>query len=238
MSQWVILVGGMGTRLGALTAETPKPLLPVGGQPFLHSVFDYAAACGATELVLLAGYRAEKVVGPYDGTLWQGIPVRCVVEPEPLGTGGALRFAAAFLRDQWTLVNGDSLFLVDPDCLDHPGTDWEVSMALKVLPDTARSGVVTLEAGRVTGFRPRGDGGPGLMNAGVYRMRRPVLERIPQAGPCSLEADVFPRLAEAGVLRGTVGDGYFIDIGIPEDYQRSQQEVPHAVSCFVNRGSL
>lgn len=238
MSQWVFLVGGKGTRLGALTAETPKPLLPVAGRPFLETLFDYAQACGATEFLLLAGYRAEKVAAAYQGGDWHGIPIRCIIEPEPLGTGGALRFAADSLRDQWFLVNGDTLFLINPATLEPAAGDWVVSMALNALENTARSGVVSLQAGKVTGFRPRGDGGPGLMNAGVYLMRRSILREIPPAGPCSLEGEVFPRLVQAGTLRGTVQAGFFIDIGIPEDYQRAQEDVPRAVSCFVKGGGV
>lgn len=238
MTFWVFLVGGKGTRLNALTTDTPKPLLPVGGRPFLDYLLDRAVRFGASEILLLAGHLAEKVVASYHDRPWNGVPVRCHVEAEPLGTAGALRQASALLPARWILMNGDTLFDVDPTGLDQPGEDWLVSMALRRLDDTGRSGTVTLKDGRVGDFHERGPGGPGLVNAGIYCMRREVLDLIPPDGACSLETEIFPHLAKTGRLRGTVLDGYFIDIGVPEDYRRAQREVPERALPSVKRAPL
>ncbi len=236
--QWVFLVGGMGTRLGAMTADTPKPLLPVGGRPFLEYLLDRAVQGGAGEILLLAGYRADKVLAAYEGRSWQGAAIRCSVEAEPLGTAGALRQAAPLLDERWLLLNGDTLFDVDPAALERPEGNWLVNMALRLLPETGCSGVVALEDGRVCSFRERGSGEPGLVNAGVYLMRRALLDLIPAGRACSLEGELFPDLAEAGQMSGTVLDGYFIDIGVPDDYTRAQSEVLALVSPFFKPGPL
>lgn len=238
MAFWVFLVGGRGTRLSSLTTDTPKPLLPVGGRPFLDYLLDRAVCFGASEILLLAGHLAEKVVASYHNRPWNGVPVRCHVEAEPMGTAGALRQASARLPARWVLMNGDTLFDVDPARLDQPGDDWQVSMALRRLDDTGRSGTVTLKDGRVGEFHERGTGGPGLVNAGVYVMRREILDVIPPDRPCSLEAEIFPALAKSGRIRGTVLDGYFIDIGVPEDYFRAQREVPGRALPSVKRAPL
>lgn len=238
MAQWAFLVGGLGTRLGALTADTPKPLLPVGGRPFIDYLLGFAVAHGADEIVLLAGYHATMVVDLYDGATVDGVPVRCSVERELLGTGGALGQAAEVLRDRWVLMNGDTIFGGDPAALDLPGDDWTVGMALRRLEDTSRSGVVDLDGDRVRRFHERGDGRPGLVNAGLYQMRRDILDLIPRDRPTSLETGIFPRLAEAGRLRGVEQQGYFLDIGIVPDYARAQHEVPERYpSPFVKRVS-
>jgi D-glycero-D-manno-heptose 1,7-bisphosphate phosphatase len=238
MTFWVFLVGGKGTRLGSLTTDTPKPLLPVGGRPFLDYLLDRAVHFGASEILLLAGHLAGKVAVSYHERPWNGVPVRCHVEAEPLGTAGALRQASALLPARWVLMNGDTLFEVDPARLDQPGEDWLVSMALRRLDDTGRSGTVALEDGWVRDFQERGTGGPGLVNAGVYCMRREILDLIPADGACSLEAEIFPRLAKSGRIRGTVLDGYFIDIGVPEDYIRARREVPGRALPSVKCGPL
>ncbi len=225
MEQCVLLVGGRGTRLGALTEATPKPLLPVAGRPFIEYLIERAAAFGVGEVVLLTGYLGEQFDG-YHHSRHLGTRVRCVREPAPLGTGGALR-AAPGLAESFVLMNGDTFFDVDPkDLADLPApADWLGKMALRRLAATPRSGVVTLSGSRITAFAERGDGGPGLINGGIYVLRRAVLAEIGD-GPCSLEGDVLPRLAAAGRLHGKAYDGYFIDIGIPADLARAQTEMP------------
>lgn len=229
MTCWAFLVGGRGARLGALTADTPKPLLPVAGRPFLEYLLDRAVDRGADRIVLLAGYLADTVVAAYEGRHWRGVPVRCSIEPEPLGTAGALRHAAPLLGDDWLLMNGDTLFMVDPTALTFPDDETLVSMVLRRLDDCSRSGVVTLCGDRVVTFRGRGPGGPGLVNGGVYRMRRGILDHIARGRACALETEVFPALAAAGRVSGKIRGGYFIDIGVPADYARAQDEIPRLI---------
>lgn len=226
MTQWVFLVGGKGSRLGSLTAAVPKPLLPVGGRPFLNILIERAVRLGASEILLLAAHLSDRMVADYDGSSCQGVPIRCLVEPTPLGTGGAIAAASAVLQERWVLANGDTLFDMDPAHLAPLKDDWAITMALRQVSDTGRSGIVAVDNGYVRSFAARGDGGPGVINAGTYVMRRAVLDSIPRGRPCSLENEILPHLAERGLVRGIVLDGYFIDIGIPEDYARAQTEIP------------
>lgn len=222
--QAVLLVGGRGTRLGELTAQMPKPLLPVAGRPFLSHLIERLAAQGFRDILLLTGYLAA-VFEPFQAE-WsaRGVTLTCRVEPEPAGTGGALHLALPDLAPEFLLLNGDSFFAVDLADFTvpplPPGVDGR--LALRAMPVTGRYGTVRLADGRICGFQPRAaEGGPGLINAGVYWLRRAVVAE--NSGlPYSLEADVFPRLAAAGRLEGRVFDGYFLDIGIPEDFARAQ----------------
>ncbi|MFY7778387.1 MAG: nucleotidyltransferase family protein [Elstera sp.] len=224
--QAVLLVGGRGTRLGALTADTPKPLLPVAGRPFLSHLVERLAAQGFRELLLLTGYLAPEFEAFRADWAGRGVTVTCRVEADPAGTGGALHLALPDLAPEFLLLNGDSLFAIDlaefaaPPL--PPGVDGR--LALRAMPVADRYGTVQLDQGRIVGFQPRTPGaGPGLINGGVYRLRRDAVA-LPNPLPCSLEADIFPKLAAAGRLEGRVFDGYFLDIGIPADFARAQAD--------------
>jgi D,D-heptose 1,7-bisphosphate phosphatase len=229
--QCAVLVGGLGTRLGALTADTPKPLLPVCGRPFLAWLLRELCRFGVEEVVLLAGFRAERVEEALEeiaASLPRPLRIRISREPEPCGTGGALHLARDLLDERFLLCNGDSLLaanlarLLADASADNPTIIGR--MALRAVPDASRYGVVERDGGRVTAFRPRPDTSvPGIINAGIYRFDRRVLDRITPR--CSLEADILPVLAAEGALGGTVLDGYFIDIGIPADLARARDEL-------------
>ncbi len=224
--QAVLLVGGRGTRLGALTASAPKPLLLVAGRPFLSYLVERLAAQGFCEILLLTGYLAPEFEAFQAEWAGRGVTVTCQVETEPAGTGGALYLALSNLAPEFLLLNGDSFFAIDfadfaaPPL--PPGIDGR--LALRPMPVADRYGTVWLDGGRVTGFQSRAPGaGPGLINAGVYRLRREVVGHLDSL-PCSLEVDIFPRLAAAGRLEGRVFDEYFLDIGIPADFTRAQAD--------------
>lgn len=222
-TQCVVLIGGLGTRLGALTADTPKPLLPVDGRPFLEELLWNAKRFGFRKILLLAGFRADKVAQFVAERITNdGLDIEVLAEPEPLGTGGALKFAADKLDQTFFLLNGDSLF--DFNWLDLPlvraGNPATVgAIALRREPDASRFGVVELDGSRVTGFRDRGSAAGGLINGGVYCLSRDILPALPTKG--SLERDVFPELAKAGKLSGRPYSGFFIDIGIPATYAQA-----------------
>ena len=248
VKQAAILVGGLGTRLGALTATTPKPLLPCGDRPFLAWVLRELCRFGIEETLLLTGYLAEEVERLLP-ELQAGLPKRmrllCCPEQGRAGTGGALHQARAHLADRFLLCNGDSwldfnLARLLADAAHDPA-DTIARMVLRHLPDATRAGVAELEGDRVTAFRerPLTPGQPGLANAGIYLLRRSILDHV--TDPCSLERDTLPALAAAGALRATVGDGYFIDIGIPADLQRAQTELParlHRRALFLDRDGV
>lgn len=228
--QCVLLVGGRGTRLGSLTDTTPKPAVPVGGRPFLDYLVENAARHGFTDIILLCGYLSEVLRQRYEGLRLHGATVRCVVEPQPAGTGGALVHARDLLDEQFILANGDTLFdinLLALSALETP-PDWVGRIALRRVEDSSRYGIVHTAGARITGFAERGAGGPAVINGGIYLLRRSILDHV-GALPCSIEGEVFPRLAKAGLLHGLPTDGFFIDIGIPADLERAQTAVPERV---------
>jgi D,D-heptose 1,7-bisphosphate phosphatase len=225
LRQAVILVGGLGTRLGERTKTTPKPMLPVGGRPFLDTLIDEIARYDAfDEILLLAGHRAESILARYDGTVRGRARLAVSLEQVPLGTAGALVHAAGRLQQRFLLLNGDSFF--DFNILDlaaRPNVGL-VHMALRADVVGDRFGRVVLDGDRVRAFIAPGQGAAGPVNAGVYVVDRSILARAGHL-PASLEQDVFPALAAAGAMTGTSYRGYFIDIGIPEDFVRADVEL-------------
>lgn len=215
--QCVILVGGLGSRLGDLTRETPKPMLPVAGRPFLDHLLAKASRHGFTRVLLLAGHGASVIEHHLvqsafgDGL---GLEIAMSVEPTPLGTGGALAYARDRLDETFLLVNGDTWFGFDWRAL----ADWSaypVGLALRAVAPADRYETVACEADRVARILPRDPRlERGLINGGVIRMTRAV---VPQAQEVlSLEQDLLPTLCASGQVGGRVFDGAFIDIGLPE----------------------
>lgn len=242
VEQAVFLVGGLGTRLHSLTAGKAKPLLDVGGRPFLDYLLDEASRHGIKRALLLCGYRADDVRRTYHGRTVRGMRIDAVTEATPAGTGGALALAADRLDQHFFLVNGDSLF--DFNWLSLcPTTDrpWRglVRMALAGGVAGARYGRVGVDGHRVHSFVAAGSSNQPI-NAGVYFMRKAILSRIGPA-PCSLERDVLPGLAADGLIEGCLVEAPFIDIGIPEDYRRAQNLVPSIVkrpAAFLDRDGV
>ena len=229
LRQVVILVGGKGTRLGRLTARMPKPLLEVGGRPFLDYLIWHFSRHGLTDILLLAGHYGEKIEAHYRDNPIQGADISVLVEPEPMGTAGALKFARDRLCETFILANGDSYFDFNVLALLDGTSDrnWLGKLALRRVDDAGRFGSVQLsDDGRITSFQEkRGSvGDAALINGGIYLLRREIISLVEKM-PCSLETDVFPRLAAEGKLLGQEFSGYFIDIGIPESFQRAQEEV-------------
>ena len=226
VKQALFLVGGRGSRLGALSAGTPKPMQAIGpGVRFLDLLLDHASRHGFTDLILLAGHLGDQVEAAYQGKCVREAVVRVLREPQPMGTGGALHLAADQLASSFLLSNGDSFFDFNLRALAAvPLGDSLARIALRHVPDAGRYGSVTLKGGRIAAFHEKdpSGAGPGLINGGVYLLSRDVVGRL--ASPCSLETDVFPKLAAAGRLEGMKFDGYFLDIGLPETLAQAQRE--------------
>ncbi len=235
-AQAVFLVGGLGSRLGHLTRTTPKPLMEVAARPFLHWLAGVVAGQGVRDLLFLAGHLAVQIEALAAQLRAEGLRVAVSVEPAPLGTGGALAHARAMLAERFFLLNGDSLFAIPLAELARPGqgdATASARLALRAEADVGRYGAVTVEGERVTGFTEKtGEpAGSGLINGGVYWMKRAALDGSP-AGAFSLERDLFPRLAAAGRLEGRRFEAPFIDIGLPEALAQAQTVVPAAVEAL------
>lgn len=232
--QCAVLVGGLGTRLGALVADTPKPLLEVGDRPFLAWLLGELVRFGVEEIVLLTGHLSQRVEQALEGlAAWLPRPARIVISREPVraGTGGALYHARHLLDERFLLCNGDSLLDFNLAALlaaaSADPTEVVGRIVVRRLEDASRYGAVETAGDRITAFRerPAVEGpAPGLINGGIYLFDRRVLEDVTEV--CSLERDVLPVLAARGALRATPAAGYFIDIGIPADLARAQHELP------------
>ena len=252
--QAVILCGGQGTRLGALTACTPKPLLPVAGMPFLDVLVEEVGRYGFNRVLLLAGHLSQEIdafVRTSTATKRRGVEIDLSVEPLRAGTGGAVRFAADRLDDVFLLMNGDSWFDMNLRRLTafaQARGENAMTLALRAMPDVSRYGAVALAGDKITGFREKAQGlGAGLVNGGVYVCRKAALFDVMQAlAPnqavaLSLETDVMPALSARGALGGLVCDGYFLDIGVPESYVAAQTEIPRHLrrpAAFFDRDGV
>ena len=232
VNQAVILCGGLGSRLGSLTAATPKPLLPVDGRPFLEILIEEIARQGIGRILLLAAFASDQVrafAAALPAKLGFDISVDIAIEPDRAGTGGAIWHARDRLDELFYLFNGDSWFDVPLAELARalPADPAVIGvLALRRLPEAGRYGVVTLSGDRIDQFAAKAEAGSGpvLVNAGVYLFRRDLVDALSPL--CSLEQDGLAVLAGQGRLAGLPADGYFLDIGIPDDYARAQTEIP------------
>ena len=227
----IILAGGFGTRLRGIVDDVPKPLAPVAGRPFLGWLLDRLAASGMRRCILATGYLSE-VIEQRIGTRWQGMDIAYSVEPEPLGTGGAIRLAAGRLQGAAAhVLNGDTWLEYDPAALEAAARDPGAPMAIALarVDDVARYGAVDIDSHRVAGFREKGEAGAGWINAGCYFLATEALASLPARDAFSFERDVLEPRVQAGTVAAFTNTAGFIDIGVPEDYARAQLQ-------FAGRG--
>ncbi|MDD1649852.1 MAG: nucleotidyltransferase family protein [Methylococcaceae bacterium] len=223
--QAIVLAGGLGTRLRSVVPDLPKPMAPVAGRPFLAWVLDRLVEAGFESAVLAVGYRHE-AIREHFGERYRGLPLHYSVEATPLGTGGAIRLAADCVTERPVFVlNGDTYLELDYRAMQdaHRQARGSLSVAVCSVPDVSRYGALELEAGHLHGFLEKGRAGPGFINAGVYLLSSDILRQIPAGEPFSFEQQLLvPRIGELRPLAFHTS-GRFIDIGIPEDFERAQQ---------------
>ena len=231
--QAIVLVGGKGTRLRPLTETVPKPALTLVDRPFLAYMIEWLAGHGVSEVVLACGFLPDVLRDALAGEEERaGVGIRYVVEPEPLGTAGAIRFAADQLGDEleehFFALNGDVLTDLDLSALQraHRERSATATIALHPVEDASAYGLVRSGAeGEVLAFLEKtGERAPGEVNAGMYLLERSVLDLIPAGKNVSIERDVFPRLVGEG-LHGLLLDGYWMDIGTPERYLQASWDI-------------
>jgi mannose-1-phosphate guanylyltransferase len=229
----IILVGGKGTRLRPLTYETPKQMLPLVGVPMIECVLESLARHGVTDAILSLGYLPDRFTEAYPTNVISGVKVTYAVEPEPLDTAGAIRFAAidAGLDETFLVVNGDVLTDLDITRLlaFHREHGAQATIALHPVEDPSRFGVVpTSPEGRVIAFvekPPRDEAPTNLINAGTYIFEPTVLDHIAPACRVSVERSTFPELAAAGTLFAMADDAYWLDTGTPQTYLQANVDI-------------
>ena len=229
MLESIVLAGGFGTRLRSVVSDVPKPMAPVAGKPFLCHLLDTLKKEGYGHVVLATGYLHEKVED-YFGNEYEGLKIDYAVENEPLGTGGAIVNGLQHCEStKVTVLNGDTLFLIDHQSLISACDEKEapLTIALRKVENSGRYGSVdTDQEGRIIAFKEKDDKGlPGYINGGIYRLDRHLLDRFPLGQQFSFEKEVLQHDYRAQRFYGVRFDGYFIDIGIPEDYERAQGEL-------------
>ena len=223
----IVLAGGQGTRLRQVLPDIVKPMAPVGGRPFLELLLLRLAAHGFTRVVLSLGYRAESISDHF-GSSFTGMEIVHVVEEVPLGTGGGMRLAMEKCEGNHAFVfNGDTFLDLDIAALE---ARWQRSRSIIIVarkvPDTSRYGRLVVSGDKVTGFLEKGKAGPGLINAGCYVLPKGELDSFAEGHPFSFETDFLVAEVENRKMEYFVSNGYFIDIGIPDDYARAQLELP------------
>ncbi len=217
-----VLCGGFGTRLGALTRDIPKPMIDVGGRPYLERVLESFSQRGLTDFVLLTGFRHEVIESHFGDGSRLGMRITYSRETEPLGTGGALREARALLGDRFVLTFGDVLRFFDYDRFVQQHAD----NCLAVYPRVS-VGNTEIDGDRVIRFDKRAPGLP-YIDAGFSVMHTNTLDLLPPAGACSFEEIVYATLARRGDLACEVVDLDFFDIGTPEELARTRSILENA----------
>jgi D-glycero-alpha-D-manno-heptose 1-phosphate guanylyltransferase len=231
----IILAGGLGTRLRSVVADLPKCMALVAGKPFLHYVIAHLQKEGIRNFIFSLGYKSEKVINFVNkeflssGRQGSNIDFHFSIEEEPLGTGGAIKLSCEKVSDHNVLVcNGDTLFKIDLQKLSnfHLQHNADCTLCLKPMNNFERYGVVELnEDTSIKSFKEKQFYEAGLINGGVYALnvKNFMKENFPEK--FSFEKDYLEKYGEKRNMYALVQDKYFIDIGIPEDYERAQEEL-------------
>lgn len=242
MNQCVILVGGIGSRLGDLTKNYPKPMIHIGKKPFILYLIDQAKKFGFKDIILLSGHSSGVIEKYFEDQKYSDIKITIIREEIPLGTGGALINAYDYLDHSFFLLNGDSI--IDGNwysIIDGCDLKNDVSIALIEKNDCSRYGMVQLEGNKILEFTEKNNlHKKGLINGGVYCINKKILKGIPLEN-ISFENDILPLIVKQKKVTGKVIKGYFIDIGTPDSLKEASQakwEVNRKAVIFDRDGTL
>ena len=227
INEAIILAGGLGTRLRSVVEDVPKSMAAINGKPFLEHLLDFLMSQGVSSFIFSVGYKSSHIEDHF-GTHYKGSDITYAHEKTPLGTGGAIKHALSFAVSENVLIlNGDTLFQVDLTELTefHLYHKADVSLGLKTMHKFDRYGSVKLsENGEILKFEEKKYLEEGLINGGVYIFRKSIFDRLPTPEKFAIEKDFFEKYTGDIKLYGLKCDAYFLDIGIPEDYQKAQIE--------------
>ncbi|MDD4683867.1 MAG: nucleotidyltransferase family protein [Bacteroidales bacterium] len=224
LEEAIILAGGMGTRLKGVISDIPKPLAPVNGLPFLTYLIKFLKKEGIKHIVLSVGYKWEMIKEIY-GDSFEGIDISYAVEKEPLGTGGGIALALKeTTQDDILILNGDSFIDFDLKSFYdfHKKENAALSFVLKEMNDFERYGSVEVKGNKIIEFREKKHIDKGLINAGAYIGKRNIFDGLNLPDKFSFEQDYLEKKVKEGLFFGYKTKGYFIDIGIPEDYNKAE----------------
>ncbi|ELD5360349.1 nucleotidyltransferase family protein [Campylobacter coli] len=213
--QAIVLAGGLGTRLRSVVQDLPKPMAPINGKPFLAFVLEYLKKQGITEIILSVSYKYE-LIQEYFKDEFEGMKIRYNVEKELLGTGGAIKDALKLVKNEAYVVNGDTFFDIDLKKLVLNSS--KICIALKQMQNFDRYGTVNVdEQGIVTSFEEKVFKKQGLINGGIYLLKKDIFDEFSLEKKFSFE-EFLQENYKLLKIQTQIFDDYFIDIGIPEDY--------------------
>ena len=228
----IILAGGLGTRLREAVPDLPKCMAPVAGKPFLSCVIDHLRIQGVERFIFSLGYKWG-VIEEYLQKEYATLDYTSVIEQEPLGTGGAIQWAIQKASsNNVAIANGDTLFKIKLDEVEtlHDFRDAECTLALKPMQNFDRYGVVDTDSnGKIISFKEKQFYQDGFINGGVYLINKERFLNHSFPEKFSFEKDYLEKFCGEGRFFGSRQDGYFIDIGIPEDYQKAQNDLKKPV---------
>jgi len=222
----IILAGGFGTRLREIISDVPKPMAPIAGRPFLEILLGNLEKKGFKRIILSLGYKADKVIMHF-GSRFRSMELSYEIESSPLGTGGAVRASLMQCQNNHVFVfNGDTFLDLETSQIEAL---WVANqnpiIVAREVQDTLRYGRLFDDGGYVSELVDKGVTGPGLINAGCYLLPIDVLDSYELGQVFSLEEDFLKMYIQKSPVELFITKGYFIDIGIPSDYQRAQIEL-------------
>ena len=225
----IVLAGGLGTRLRSAGADKPKSMAPIAGKPFLEYTLDLLIKGGVDHTILAVGYKHEEILN-YFGQKYKGMHLSYSIENEPMGTGGAIVHALGYaISNTLWVLNGDTLFDCDFRSLQllHQEKNADLTLSLKPMSHSERYGTVEVgDSYQIIGFEEKKSGQFALVNAGVYRLSKSALLQHVDSGKFSFEKDFLEKRIKEIRVFGSIQDRYFLDIGIPADYEKAQFEFP------------
>ncbi len=224
----IILAGGFGTRLSSVVKDIPKSMASINGKPFLDYQLDYLDVFGIDRVILSVGYLHDQIINHY-GNQYNNIKIDYAIEKEPLGTGGGLKLAMKMVSGPLAFaLNGDTFYHIDYiKLLDiHRSKESKLSIVLREVEDVKRYGSIERDENRrITDFREKNQkSGKGFINGGVYIINKRFFDNQNLPDKFSLEKDFFEKVYKTEKIYGILCRQYFIDIGIPEDYNKAQDD--------------
>jgi len=225
----IILAGGFGTRLKHIVNDVPKPMAPINNLPFLSYLMKKMSDIGIKHIILSTGYLHEKIESFYNQS-FEGMKISYAHETEPLGTGGAIIFSFEKTSTENALIlNGDTLFDIDFEYFDDffQKKMTPLAVALRPLEDISRYGTVSINhEHKIISFAEKNlKSGRGLINGGIYLLNKNWLNSLNLPKTFSFEKEVLEKLYKTNDFYALPFNNYFIDIGVPEDYERAQREL-------------